>query len=166
MTTTRSLGQGVNNRYRYDDPGVLAQIAALSSAPVETLKAQWRDLIGTEPPRQNRKYLESRLAYRIQELAFGGLKPETLDRLEKLARGLDTGKGRGRTKANAARPVTGTRLVREWKGVEHCVTVTADGYEYQGLPYRSLSAVARAITGTQWNGLLFFGLKRQSGRGG
>ncbi len=166
MRTNRSQGARAGDSGKYDDPGVLAQLAALESASIETLKAQWRDLLGTEPPRQNRKYLESRLAYRIQELAFGGLKPETLRRLQKLARGMDGGKGRGRAVSNAARPVAGTRLVREWRGVEHEVTVKADGFDYDGRPYRSLSAVARAITGTQWNGLIFFGLKRPSGRGG
>ena len=60
-----------------------------------------------------------------------------------------------------ARPAAGTRLVREYRGVEHTVTVLADGYEWQGRPYRSLSAIARAITGTRWNGLIFFGVKRQ-----
>ena len=59
------------------------------------------------------------------------------------------------------KPIAGTRLIREWKGVEHCVTVLDDGYEYQGRPFKSLSAVARTITGTRWNGLLFFGLKNQ-----
>ena len=62
------------------------------------------------------------------------------------------------------RPITGTRLIREWKGVEHAVTVRDDDFEYQGRPYRSLSAVARAITGTRWNGLVFFGLKNQRAR--
>ena len=57
------------------------------------------------------------------------------------------------------KPVAGTRLMREYQGVQHSVTVTGDGYEYQGRPYRSLSAIARAITGTRWNGLLFFGLR-------
>jgi ferrous iron transport protein B len=60
-----------------------------------------------------------------------------------------------------ARPVAGTRLFREYRGVEHTVTVLADGYEWEGRPYRSLSAIARAITGTRWNGLVFFGVKRQ-----
>ncbi len=57
------------------------------------------------------------------------------------------------------RPIVGTRLIREWQGIEHTVTVLADGYEYQGRPYRSLSAIARAITGTRWNGPLFFALR-------
>jgi hypothetical protein len=62
------------------------------------------------------------------------------------------------------RPIAGTRLIREWKGVEHTVTVLDDGYEYQGRPYKSLSAIARAIAGTRWNGWVFFGVRR-SGAG-
>ena len=58
----------------------------------------------------------------------------------------------------------GTRLIREWQGVDHCATVRESDFEYQGRPYASLSAVARAITGTQWNGWLFFGLKNRAGR--
>ncbi len=59
------------------------------------------------------------------------------------------------------RPISGTRLIRDWKGVEHQVTVRNADFEYQGRPYKSLSAVARTITGTRWNGLVFFGLKGQ-----
>ena len=59
------------------------------------------------------------------------------------------------------RPIAGTRLMREYQGVEHPVTVLQDGYEWQGRPYKSLSAIARAITGTRWNGLVFFGLKNR-----
>ena len=62
------------------------------------------------------------------------------------------------------RPIAGTRLVRHWQGVEHTVTVMNDGFEFEGRPYTSLSAIARAITGTRWNGLVFFGLKSQRGR--
>ena len=62
------------------------------------------------------------------------------------------------------RPITGTRLIREWQGVEQVVTVTADGFEWQGRPYKSLSAIARAITGTRWNGWVFFGLKNHRAR--
>ncbi|MEE4539084.1 MAG: DUF2924 domain-containing protein, partial [Erythrobacter sp.] len=61
-------------------------------------------------------------------------------------------------------PIAGTRLIREWQGVEHVVTVAADGFEWQGRPYKSLSAIARAITGTRWNGLVFFGLKNRRAR--
>ena len=61
------------------------------------------------------------------------------------------------------KPVTGTKLIRQYQGVEHAVTVRVDGYEWEGRPYRSLSAIARAITGTRWNGWTFFGLKTQRG---
>ncbi|MDA9424015.1 DUF2924 domain-containing protein [Bradyrhizobium sp. CCBAU 53380] len=141
--------------------GVLAQISALKSAPVGALKTRWRELFGSEPPPYNRRFLESRLAYRIQELAYGGLSTDTVRRLEALAADLPT-KGSKRIRhKNSDRPVSGTRLIREWKGVEHRVTVRDADFEYQGRPYKSLSAVARAITGTRWNGLIFFGLKSQ-----
>jgi Protein of unknown function (DUF2924) len=147
------------------DP-VLAQLAALKTAPIGDLRQKWRELFEREPPLYNRRYLESRLAYRIQELAFGGLKPETIERLEALADELE-GRGGRRRRAIESRPIAGTRLIREWQGVEHCVTVRNEDFEYQGRPYKSLSAIARTITGTRWNGLVFFGLKNQRtcGRG-
>src|SRR5262249_18262545 len=110
----------------------------------------------------NRRFLEHRLAYRVQELAYGGLKPETIERLEAIADELE-GKAGRRNTGLETRPIAGTRLIREWRGVEHCVTVPDQEFEFQGRPYRSLSAVARAITGTRWNGLVFFGLKSQQG---
>jgi DUF2924 family protein len=140
---------------------VLAQLAALKGLPTPELKRRWRDLFETEPPPYNRRFLESRLAYRIQELAYGGLKAETVERLDALAEDLAGGDPAKRHRLVKDRPITGTRLVREWQGVEHCVTVRDDGYEYQGRPYKSLSAVARTITGTRWNGWVFFGLKNQ-----
>jgi len=145
------------------DP-IPARLAALKTATTPALKAQWRDLFDSEPPPFNRRYLESRLAYRIQELAYGGLKPETIRRLERLGEELDGGdRKKSRVRADTM-PIAGTRLIREWQGVEHVVTVTADGFEWQGRPYKSLSAIARAVSGTRWNGLVFFGLKRQRGR--
>ena len=141
------------------DP-ILARLAALKSAATSDLKQQWRDLFDSEPPPFNRKYLENRMAYRIQELIYGGLKPGTLKRLEALGRNLgETNPGLRRTRAGR-KPVSGTGLLREWRGMEYTVTVTDDGYEFQGRPYQSLSAIARAITGTRWNGWVFFGLKR------
>jgi hypothetical protein len=143
------------------DP-ILAQLAALKTAPIGALRRTWRDLFEQEPPLYNRRYLESRLAYRIQELAHGGLKPETIERLEALANEHE-GKGGRRNRQAESRPVAGTRLIREWRGVEHCVTVRDEDFEYQGRPFNSLSSVARTITGTRWNGLVFFGLKNQRG---
>ncbi len=142
---------------------VLARLAEIKTMNIVALKSMWRHLNGTEPPPYNRKFIESRLAYRVQELAYGGLKPETLKRLAQLAEEMDIGRRRKRTK-KASAPIAGTRLLREWQGVEHTVTVLTDGFEFQGRPYKSLSAIARAITGTRWNGWVFFGLKSQ-GRG-
>lgn len=142
------------------DP-IPARLAALKTTPTPELKQQWRELFETDPPPFNRRYLESRLAYRIQELAYGGLKPETIRRLEALGEQLDGGNITTRRIRADLKPITGTRLIREWQGIEHAVTVTVDGFEWQGRPYKSLSAIARAITGTRWNGWIFFGLKNQ-----
>jgi hypothetical protein len=148
-----------------DGSSIPARLAAIKSASTPELKAQWRALFDSEPPPFNRRYLESRLAYRVQELTFGGLKPETVKRLEALGEQLDGGTiTTRRIRADRDRPITGTRLLREWQGVEQIVTVTADGFEWQGRPYKSLSAIARAITGTRWNGWVFFGLKNHRRR--
>jgi hypothetical protein len=143
------------------DP-VLAQLASLKTTPVTGLKQKWRELFEGEPPPYNRRLLESRLAYRIQELAYGGLSPQTVERLDALAHEIE-GKGSKRSSSLQNRPIAGTRLIREWRGVEHSVTVRQEDFEYQGRPYKSLSAIARAITGTRWNGLVFFGLKNKRG---
>ena len=144
------------------DP-IPSRLAALKTTSTPDLKAQWRDLFDSEPPPFNRRYLERRLAYRIQELAYGGLKPETVERLDALA---DAIEGKlSRRRRIESRPISGTRLIREWKGIEHHVTVRDEDFEYQGRPYQSLSAIARAITGTRWNGLVFFGLRNQKSTG-
>jgi hypothetical protein len=142
---------------------VLAELAALRGAPAAALKAKWRLLFDNEPPPYNRRFLESRLAYRIQELAYGGLKKETVERLRVLGKQYD-GKPSGRAKVRSDQlPISGTRLIREWHGIQHCVTVRGDDFEYQKRPYRSLSAIAREITKVRWNGWVFFGLKNHRG---
>ena len=143
---------------------IVARIAALKVAPTPDLRMLWQYLFEAEPPRQNRRFLESRLAYRIQELEYGGLKPSIVERLEALGEELDGGNAKVRKQRTDDRPIAGTRLIREYQGVEHCATVLSDGFEYQGRPYKSLSAIARAITGTRWNGGVFFGIRR-SGAG-
>ena len=142
---------------------VLARLAALKTAQTTDLKQQWRELFETEAPPYNRRFLEHRLAYRIQELAYGGL---SLRRSNVSRRSRETstmGHPARRRQPAKDRPIAGTRLIREWQGVEHCVTVRDEDFEYQGRPYKSLSAVARAIAGTRWNGLVFFGLKNRRG---
>ena len=140
---------------------VLAQLAALPGKTTPELKQLWRELYDREPPPYNRPFLVKRLAYRIQELAYGGLSARAEAKLKELVEEEDR-RLKGKLPVRKGdRPITGTRLIREWQGVEHCVTVRDDDFEYQGRPFKSLSAVARAITGTQWNGWLFFGLKHR-----
>jgi hypothetical protein len=141
------------------DPNVLAQLAALKHMTVIELKTKWESLYCTPAPNNSRSYLELRLGYRIQELSLGGLSRETRRTLDLLANEIE---GQTRHKSiitDPRNPVVGTRLVREWDGVEHTVTVMKDGFDLQGRKFKSLSAVARAITGTQWNGYRFFGLR-------
>jgi hypothetical protein len=142
---------------------VLGRLAALQAAPIAALKHQWRELYGKEPPPFSRTYIQSRLAYRIQELAYGGLRPETRARLEALGEQLDGGNVVLRRIRADSRPLPGTRLLREHDGIQHVVTVRQDDFEFEGRPYRSLSAIARHITGTRWNGWTFFGLKGRPG---
>ena len=142
---------------------VLAQLTALKGAPAAALKARWRELFDTEPPAYNRRFLESRLAYRIQELAYGGLGRETLERLTAMSKQYANLDPVERKAKPSLRPIAGTKLIREWQGVDHCVTVRLNDFEYLGRPYKSLSSVAREITGTKWNGWVFFGLKSTAG---
>ncbi len=142
---------------------VLARIVALQAMPIDKLKQTWRDLYKTEPPAFNRRHLENRLAYRIQELAYGGLKPATVKRLQELGEQLDGGNPKVRSRRVDGRPIAGTKLIREWQGSAHEVIVHCDRFEYQGRPYKSLSHIARHITGTVWNGWAFFGLKKAGG---
>src|SRR5258705_5451865 len=96
------------------DP-VLAQLAALKGATAAALKIKWRALFDSEPPPYNRRFLESRLAYRIQEIAHGGLKKETVERLRVLGKQYD-GKSGEKPKGRSQRmPIAGTRLIREWQ---------------------------------------------------
>jgi hypothetical protein len=136
---------------------VLAQIAALKTRSTPELRDLWRELFGKEPPVLGRRYLEDRIAYRLQEAHFGGLSDRARRKLDAL---VDQHEPKAARRRDPGRPIPGTRLVREWKGVEHQVTVREHDFEYGGRPYRSLSAVAREIAGSRWNGWTFFGLRR------
>jgi Protein of unknown function (DUF2924) len=135
---------------------VLAQIAALKGKSTSELRDMWRELFGHEAPALGRRYLEDRLAYRMQELRFGGLSDHARRKLDVLADRLEPKAARRHV---SGRPIAGTQLRRQWQGVEHIVTVREHDFEYDGRPYQSLSAVARAIAGSRWNGWLFFGLR-------
>jgi hypothetical protein len=144
---------------------VIARIAKLPELHAPDLKKLWRDLYGKEPPPFNKIYFVRRLAYRLQELTYGTDSAALELRLETHARQHIDKQGKAsRRQINSDQLVAGTQLMREYQGEEHHVTVLHSGFDYRGKRYKSLSGIARAITGTQWSGPLFFGLKRCGGR--
>jgi hypothetical protein len=140
---------------------ILARLAALKAMSVKELKAEWQTLFDTPAPNNSRTFLENRLAYRIQELTYGGPDKQTRRLLDLLADEVEGTLTRKAQIADPRNPVVGTKLIREWDGVAHTVTVLKDGFEWDGKRYKSLSAVARSITGTRWNGYRFFGLRER-----
>ena len=146
-----------------ENASVLKRVTALPGMNLTDLKTMWKNLYDQNPPAHGKHYLVRKLAYRIQELAFGGLIESTEQRLDALAQGkedpkLKSAADKKRKKANTPGP--GAKLVREWNGKEHVVMVMEGGFEYQGRKFRSLSAIAKEITGTHWSGPVFFGLKK------
>jgi hypothetical protein len=139
---------------------IAARVAALPKTPTPELKQMWRELFDQEPPGFGPQLPHQPARVPNPRARVRGLKPATRAKLDALADSLDPKAARKRI-VNG--PVVGTQLIREWRGVEHKVTVLADGFECEGRRYKSLSAVARAITGTRWNGLTFFGLARRTG---
>ena len=140
---------------------ILARLAALKVMSVNDLRAEWQILFDAPAPNNSRGFLEGRLAYRIQELTNGGPDRQTRRLLDLLADEVEGTLTRKAQIADPRNPVVGTRLIREWDGVAHTVTVLKEGFDWGGRRYKSLSAVARAITGTQWNGYRFFGLRER-----
>ncbi len=142
---------------------LLAKIAALQTTPFSHLKKLWREVYATDLPGLNRKWIVSRLAYRLQELALEkevGSLEQRLDALAKVRLGNDLKRERRRA---IHRPLTGTRLIRDYGGVEYQVTVLADGFAFDGRKYKSLSRIAQVITGKAWSGPAFFGLVGKKG---
>jgi hypothetical protein len=142
-------------------PDATACREALSRLPtleIGELRKQWRSLYKTQaPPNFSRELLLRAVAYRMQEVALGGLRPTRQRQLRQVAQQFKQ-TGAANTPARPAlKP--GTRLIREWQRRTHDVLVLDDGFSWQGTRYRSLSAIARKITGTAWSGPLFFGLK-------
>ena len=108
-----------------------------------------------------REVLVPFLAYRIQENAYGRLKPSTRAELRRIARLLEPSRGPGKHPVRA-RIKPGTRIVRTWRGAAHEIFVAESGFEFQGTTYCSLSEIARKITGTRWSGPAFFGLNKRA----
>jgi len=147
---------------------VLKQLSTLKTMSLEELKNKWLELYGDEAPQYKSQFLIKKLAYRIQELYYGGLSKESKNHLS--LRAMSDPLATIQTKVPQARKVTedllpGTRFVRIWNDKRYEVIVREDGFEFAGKIYRSLSAIARDITGTRWNGKVFFGYKKQKGGG-
>lgn len=145
---------------------IAAQIAQLPNLHMEKLWALWDDFFDRRPGHHQRTHVESRVAYKLQERAFGGLPAAMRRRLEKIG---ETGEIPNQKRRSENQLAPGTVMVREFNGIDHRVMVLDDGrFEYQGRSYKSLSGVARAITGSSYSGPVFFGLKpsyRQRQRG-
>jgi hypothetical protein len=148
------IGQAVNRENAVSKEA----LSRLPILDIGELRQQWRGLYKTQaPPNLSRELLVRAVAHRMQELALGGLRPEPRRQLLRIAQQFkETGEATIR-----ARPELkpGTRLMREWQGRTYDVLVLDDGFSWQSKRYRSLSAIARKITGTAWSGPLFFGLK-------
>jgi hypothetical protein len=144
-------------RHSKDPAAIEAEIAHLRSLAIDALRRHWRVIFGRMPPADLSKDLLGRMiAWRLQERAFGGLDRESLRFLDRFAR-------QGSSPRRQFKP--GTVLVRDYQGQRYTVTVAPDGFDWQGTTYRSLSAIARAITGTVWNGPRFFALRRDKATG-
>ncbi len=148
---------------------VPAQLAALEQMTVTELVAKYRELYGEPTRTRNKDHLRKRLAWRIQELAEGGLSEEAKRRVAELGVELperwrrklaDTVPQVERAPRDPRLPGVGSVLMRVRQGIEHRVTVMEDGFEYAGERFKTLSAVAKRITGTPWNGFTFFGLAK------
>jgi hypothetical protein len=138
------------------------EIAALPGMNLTELQAKWRRSLKESPPSHIRKQLlVPLLAYRLQEQAYCPLKPDIRRTLEKLAAVYRRDPNSMILKFSAARRIKpGTRLLRQWNGKTHQVMALENGFEYEGKRYKSLSVIARLVTGTRWSGPAFFGLKR------
>ena len=142
------------------------QIDKLRTLSRSQLLDLWQKLYNkAAPPGIRREILVPFLAYRIQENAHGGLKPTALAELRRIARALDKNR-MSNGPVVRTRIKTGTRLFRQWRGQTHEAFVTESGYEYRRVGYRSLSEIARKITGTRWSGPAFFGLKKTNSTSG
>ena len=141
---------------------VAGTLARLSELTLFELRGAWRRLHRAPPPmRLSRDLLTRAIAYKLQEHAFGGLSKSILRKLERP--NCDAEASEARRPAAPISLKAGARLVREWRGVTHTVLVHADGFEWSGRRYRSLTLVAREITGAHWSGARFFGLRKRAG---
>ena len=138
---------------------VSPKLAALNDLTAAQLRAEWRRLYRGQPPRLSRDLLVRSIAYRVQELAYGGLSKATRRKLLALNAELQTSGSIAPLPGPSIK--AGTRLIREWRGRTHTIQVMEDGFEYDRKPYSSLTKIAHVITGAHWSGPRFFGLNRK-----
>jgi len=142
---------------------IAAQLAALPTLPMKDLWTLWDAYFPRRPGTWNRDYVASRVAYKIQEAAYGGVDPDIRRRLARLGES-QSAFGKRRSEVHL---MPGTVLLREYESNEYRVTVTPEGfYDLNGKVFKSLSAVARYITGVNWSGPAFFGVKQNAGKKG
>jgi hypothetical protein len=135
------------------------RLAVLPALSLGHLRLEWRRLFRAEPPRLSRDIMIRAIAYRLQEIAEGGLSKVTQRRLTILANQLETDGRIAPLPGSRIKP--GSRLIREWHGRTHTVCVTDEGFEFQGKTYRSLTQIAFDVTGAKWSGPRFFGLTQR-----
>ena len=145
---------------RSDIRAIEREFDRIRSLSLAELRLEWQRLYHSEPPKISRNLLVLALGYRLQELQHGGLGKSTRRKLQTIAKGLRTTGRVGPAPSLSLKP--GARLVREWHGRTHTVTVTEDGFEHAGTSYPSLTKIARKITGAHWSGPRFFGLPAAS----
>src|SRR6202521_2455837 len=150
----------MKRRAAIDGETLVAEIAGLSKLGIDELRERWKEMYGKAPSKEiGRSFLTRAIAYRLQERAYGGLKAATRRLLVRFAD--ETATGSSPKKPQYRKAQSGTILVREWQGNAHRVTMLDDGVSFNGKRYRSLSEVAREITGSRWSGPRFFGLRSQ-----
>jgi len=142
-----------------EDAALQAEIGRLPALSLLELRSRWKRLFGHPAPKSlRRNFLARAVAYQMQVDAYGGLSVATRRRLREIANAVRTGDANAMLGSSRIKP--GTQMIRQWQGTTHTVTASAEGFEWNGRTYKSLSAVANAITGTNWNGFAFFGIKR------
>ena len=142
-----------------DDVVLKAEIGLLPDLSLLELRNRWKALFGHPAPKSlRRNFLARAVAYQMQVEAYGGLSVATKRRLREIANAVRNGDANAILGGSRIKP--GTQMIRQWQNTTHTVTALAEGFEWNGRTYKSLSAVANAITGTNWNGFSFFGIKR------
>ena len=145
-------------------PSVVAQITALPELPMSDIKSIWHELFGGDIPSTNRRYLQRRIAYRLQEIEFRKVDRSMIERNKRRIKSLIE-LGKNKKFDRDIRLMPGTVLTREYQGKEYQVMASIDGqYEFEGRCYSSLSRIAREITGTAWSGPVFFGIKSNTAK--